>query len=1665
MTWIVDDIPLSTLAFNVSNRAAAWRMPAKRGDNLVIPGRSGSQWIANKPFEEGSISLSMWAVGATEDGLMPEHGNRRRQARDNLDKLTALFAQTAKLLEVVQVSGSAFGALNTAKNPAFEAISVDSYYTYQNSILNPAMRRKAATTQFSNLFANPLMQSPQLLSGSPQWWPNFENIVKDPYNKLGRTASPPIFMTNYWAPTSFENYDSGDTIGSNWTVASNTTGTVQNNTAADQTANPLGGTKVFRVLATAALGSNAALGTRPGMAFPDAAQPHLRFRFRRSQNTSTARTFQIRMVFQNAAGTTTNAHPWKTFSIPNGSTTWADAIYTRDDFNSPTDAVTAPLDRLRVEFRTGQAWSSADGLILDCFVMCQLNYTSGPFNAVAGPFWDGDSPWGVGWNGTAGTSVSRWYAKTDTRWVPDTPTLISNAYYAFAEFPGTDSTGTTCGFTAMGVQSGGTHSFNYTTAAPTNGVPYTLKFNWRGRSGTTTKVGLYKQGTGDDDPVLVGEHTLVGTATPIGTGTRMNGTFAYVLGPTYTAQSGDVLTIRVTVPVRTDGHHAFQFSNLYLTDAGLLFSGDSGSTSNSVFEWAGTTYDSKSIFRQRRVKRIANTEQALISTVIVDAGGATTTVAEAVCRANGRAAEIIGENIAIPSDHKGLWLSADAAAGNLTDAPSTNPTVQLIAEVLDGGGSVLTTKSTPSTTLIFYISPTPVQWTNLSVSFLPEEIPVGATHVRMTVRQSGSIFRYQSFFTSRWMIKPSTIDPTWAGAPAYFDGTTSGASWNGTAHDSTSKYQIQYPTAWGTTGVPATSTGLLAIAVPGTTPTEVAFTTSMSGTHSAMQYLLAFEAIAMQNDDTNTTLTDAAGVAVRAEFLSAGGAVVTAVDCGTLSGNLGAATYETFQGTVEVSAIFTQLRLVFTGPNVRNALRAQLGRVYLYPNSSSYTCPVQRIDFNGVHNPGFNRSTEGWTVSGTSSIVDGTKGKALRLTSVSSVARSSLLAASAGSEVHLYLWGRQSGSDALQPEVRYCKVVARNLLANPSYAKASQPWFANRSNFARAGSPTTIAGASRYYQRITFAASTSVTVQQSPIISAYNLPVTAGQTYYFGAYTRASKSVTGIRARMYWYTAEGTFISTTEGSATTINTSWGEVFGVHTAPATAMFARPYLESPSGNSWAISDTWDVSCARVVQGQTSQTSYWEGGDAESGTVWSLVEPTGTHLQVEYTAVTLPTITQTTYVGGYAPPMLTVPATYTHVAVAFRGNGGEVAHAYLGNDFPTHETEGYYDPQLFAYMDGSSGTDVYQQPTYWQGSATDNGISRTAPNMPEQWIFTGSSNGANVHLGSNLAVKPPGSVGKAGWVPRILKGATRSYRTIGVARGANTFLSGELSAAMYGGVTCTVNVYGANTDTASGTLLYSEEIAHPSGTAMWLDLPITQPFYYVQVDYAEAYNGSGYRLRFDNLLLMPSEVEVGAAEYPGYFDGNTNGASWIGLPNQSNSQYYGGGRRAFAEVKDAIDMTSQAGGTRAEFGVEMIIPSSFWEDLLESTMVVTADVDTGGIAYTSRVLDAFLGTTAPIDDAIITIAKTGTISDLKLTDVATGAWVQIDDALPATTVIDNADFTVMSGATSLIARVTRGGSNQLLPITTLSSTEAPRLGITATGTGSLTITIVCRRKYAIA
>ena len=109
----IDGISLRGQGFGASTRTGRYSVPGVRGENLVLAGSSGSQFVRNKPFEEGAGSLSLWAIGATtsqtgERVLPPTMALRRAAFEENMQTLMRLFTRPHRLstIRTAQPDGS-----------------------------------------------------------------------------------------------------------------------------------------------------------------------------------------------------------------------------------------------------------------------------------------------------------------------------------------------------------------------------------------------------------------------------------------------------------------------------------------------------------------------------------------------------------------------------------------------------------------------------------------------------------------------------------------------------------------------------------------------------------------------------------------------------------------------------------------------------------------------------------------------------------------------------------------------------------------------------------------------------------------------------------------------------------------------------------------------------------------------------------------------------------------------------------------------------------------------------------------------------------------------------------------------------------------------------------------------------------------------------------------------------------------------------------------------------------------------------------------------------------------------------------------------------------------------------------------------------------------------
>lgn len=84
---IADGFELDTVAHWVGLDSNRWSVPAAKGENVLVPGRHGSLYVADKTFSEGEFSLQMHVFGDTLS-----------DTRDNIDKLLRIFTKRKSLI-------------------------------------------------------------------------------------------------------------------------------------------------------------------------------------------------------------------------------------------------------------------------------------------------------------------------------------------------------------------------------------------------------------------------------------------------------------------------------------------------------------------------------------------------------------------------------------------------------------------------------------------------------------------------------------------------------------------------------------------------------------------------------------------------------------------------------------------------------------------------------------------------------------------------------------------------------------------------------------------------------------------------------------------------------------------------------------------------------------------------------------------------------------------------------------------------------------------------------------------------------------------------------------------------------------------------------------------------------------------------------------------------------------------------------------------------------------------------------------------------------------------------------------------------------------------------------------------------------------------------------
>lgn len=105
----INGVSLSTWAYMAPSVAGLLTVPARRGDNVTVPGRHGAVRTP-KRFEPNDVVLPLWINGAAADGSIPSGSTAAREWYKRRDELLRVLYADDLLLEFTRPDGSARSA-------------------------------------------------------------------------------------------------------------------------------------------------------------------------------------------------------------------------------------------------------------------------------------------------------------------------------------------------------------------------------------------------------------------------------------------------------------------------------------------------------------------------------------------------------------------------------------------------------------------------------------------------------------------------------------------------------------------------------------------------------------------------------------------------------------------------------------------------------------------------------------------------------------------------------------------------------------------------------------------------------------------------------------------------------------------------------------------------------------------------------------------------------------------------------------------------------------------------------------------------------------------------------------------------------------------------------------------------------------------------------------------------------------------------------------------------------------------------------------------------------------------------------------------------------------------------------------------------------------------
>lgn len=103
---LVNGVSLGSYCYMTTDVSSLLGVPARRGDDTVVPGRHGRIRNRGKKFDAREIVLPMWVVGAYPDGSIPSTGQPKREFVRRRDELLRLFYDDDVVLQFTRADGT-----------------------------------------------------------------------------------------------------------------------------------------------------------------------------------------------------------------------------------------------------------------------------------------------------------------------------------------------------------------------------------------------------------------------------------------------------------------------------------------------------------------------------------------------------------------------------------------------------------------------------------------------------------------------------------------------------------------------------------------------------------------------------------------------------------------------------------------------------------------------------------------------------------------------------------------------------------------------------------------------------------------------------------------------------------------------------------------------------------------------------------------------------------------------------------------------------------------------------------------------------------------------------------------------------------------------------------------------------------------------------------------------------------------------------------------------------------------------------------------------------------------------------------------------------------------------------------------------------------------------